>query len=232
MFDDWHNGLEAAARQGSQWGGSAILTIVIILFLLICINFKDCRKLSGKFIEDLRSDRRRNNAFDERSGHESRLTLLTVVQSIVCGGIIVEAAASLHNGTATPGSDNFPGIIAAIALLGAYYIFQLCAYGITGYTFAQSGQTRRWIAALNSTQSLAGFALTVPALVVLFYPGAAAAVAIVGACVYLAARFIFIIKGFTIFYHNIFSPLYFILYLCALEIIPVIYMLKLAMLID
>ncbi|MDE6655263.1 MAG: DUF4271 domain-containing protein [Muribaculaceae bacterium] len=32
----------------------------------------------------------------------------------------------------------------------------------------------------------------------------------------------FIIKGFRIFYHKIWSLLYFILYLCTLEIVPLI----------
>ncbi|MDE5596138.1 MAG: DUF4271 domain-containing protein, partial [Muribaculaceae bacterium] len=41
----------------------------------------------------------------------------------------------------------------------------------------------------------------------------------------------FIWKGFSIFYNNIFSLVYFILYLCALEIIPLIYVFQLALLI-
>ncbi|MDE6240375.1 MAG: DUF4271 domain-containing protein, partial [Muribaculaceae bacterium] len=48
---------------------------------------------------------------------------------------------------------------------------------------------------------------------------------------YLLFRLVFISNGFSIFYRNIFSLVYFILYLCTLEIIPLIYVFKLALLI-
>jgi len=41
---------------------------------------------------------------------------------------------------------------------------------------------------------------------------------------YLVARLIFIIKGIRIFYSNLTSIVYFILYLCAVEIVPVVVM--------
>ncbi|MBR5727625.1 MAG: DUF4271 domain-containing protein, partial [Muribaculaceae bacterium] len=39
---------------------------------------------------------------------------------------------------------------------------------------------------------------------------------------YICARFIFIFKGIRIFYSNLLSILYFILYLCGVEIVPLI----------
>ncbi|MBP3590263.1 MAG: DUF4271 domain-containing protein, partial [Muribaculaceae bacterium] len=40
--------------------------------------------------------------------------------------------------------------------------------------------------------------------------------------IYVSARLIFIIKGFKIFYNGFISLIYFILYLCTLEIVPLI----------
>ncbi len=42
------------------------------------------------------------------------------------------------------------------------------------------------------------------------------------AAIYAASRAVFVVKGFKIFYHKLRSLLYFILYLCTLEIIPVL----------
>lgn len=52
--------------------------------------------------------------------------------------------------------------------------------------------------------------------------------AVIGGVMYLMVRVMFIYKGFRIFYINSFSLVYFILYLCTLEIAPVLMFVKLA----
>ena len=47
-----------------------------------------------------------------------------------------------------------------------------------------------------------------------------------GIVLYIIARVIFICKGFIVFYDNFYSLLYFILYLCTLEIAPIAIMVK------
>lgn len=231
--DDWHSGLEGSARQGSLSGNSGILTIIVILFVAVSMNFKECRKLFTHFVDELRNDKSRENAFDEHSNHETRLTILTIIQFLIYGGIILSGFKMLHSGEtdANTNAYEFGILIKSIALFAAYYVFQLCAYSVLGYTFAGGDGSKRWLRALNASQSLAGVALMIPALILLFYPQMTGTVCIVSAVIYLSARLIFIAKGFSIFYNNIFSLVYFILYLCALEIIPLIYVVKLALLI-
>lgn len=228
--DKWTSGMEGSSRQGSLTGNSGILTIIVIMFVMLSMNFKECRKLFSRFTEDLRSDKKRENAFDERTSHETRLTLLTVTQFIVYAGIILCGAVMIINRTDESYMGNFIRVTKCIGLVAGYYIFQLCAYSLTGYTFAGKKGNKKWIRALNATQSMAGIALMIPALMILFYPGSAASMITTAAIIYIIARLIFIYKGFSIFYKNIFSLVYFILYLCTLEIIPVIYVFKLALL--
>lgn len=101
-----------------------------------------------------------------------------------------------------------------------YYLFQLCAYNAVGYAFTDNEHRRAWIRAFNASQGLLGFALMPAAIVTVFYPVAAMAALWVALALYVVARFLFIVKGFRIFYENFGSLLYFILYLCTLEIIP------------
>lgn len=75
-----------------------------------------------------------------------------------------------------------------------------------------------------ASQALLGLMLTVPALSLIFYPGAAAIVVWVGVALYVIARLLFFSKGFRFFYTNLFSLLYFILYLCTVEIAPILFM--------
>ena len=229
--DQWHLGMEGSSRQGSLNGNSGILTVIVVLFIIICLNFKDCGKLISRFFENLRSDKKRQNVFDEPNNHLTRLTFLTVAQFLVYGGILLCGMSMVLKHADESYIDNFLRLLGSIAIMTIYYLFQLCAYGVTGYTFAGPEGGRRWIRYLNASQSLAGIVLMIPALIVLFYPHLSEIAVIIGGIIYFAARLIFISKGFSIFYNNIFSLVYFILYLCALEFIPLIYVFQLALLI-
>ena len=229
--DNWQSGLEGTARQGSTNGNSGILTIIVVLFVAISLNFKECRKLIIRFADELRNNKRRENAFDEHTNHETRLTLLTFIQYVIYGGIILAGLKISAGRESDINAYDFSTLIKNISLFAGYYLFQVCAYNLTGYIFASGDDRKRWLRAFNASQSLAGIALMIPALILLFYPQSTPVVFIVAAVIYLTARLTFISKGFSIFYNNIFSLVYFILYLCALEIIPLIYVLKLALLI-
>lgn len=229
--DCWTDGIEGSALQNPTSGNSGILTVIVTLFVILSLNFKECKKLFVRFAEELRSNKKRKNAFDEHSNHESRLTVLTIVQYLVYGGIILAGIVTSHNSEIVTNDYEFSTLATAIFIFALYYIFQVCAYEVTGYTFGGTGSGVRWLRSLNASQSLAGLGLIFPALMILFYPQATFAMSIVGCGVYVIARLIFISKGFSIFYNNIFSLIYFILYLCALEIIPVIYLYKVAVLI-
>ncbi len=229
--EPWHNGLDGAARQGSAIGNSGILTMIVVLFVVMALNFKECRKLFKRFYDELINSRRRPNAFDEHSNHETRLTVLTVINFIFYSGLILCGFHAQINDSTELMADDLSLQLLCIAISAGYYLFEVCAYGLLGYTFAGSDGGRRWLRALNASLSLAGLGIMIPALVMLFYPGSTAVALIIAATVYLTARVMFIIKGFSIFYNNIFSLVYFILYLCTLEIIPVIFVLRLALLI-
>jgi hypothetical protein len=60
-----------------------------------------------------------------------------------------------------------------------------------------------------------------PVLVLLMlYPANGKLLLSVAALLYLVGRLVFVIKGFRIFYGNLTSIIYFLLYLCAVEIVP------------
>ena len=134
--DQWHLGMEGSSRQGSLNGNSGILTVIVVLFIIICLNFKDCGKLISRFFENLRSDKKRQNVFDEPNNHLTRLTFLTVAQFLVYGGILLCGMSMVLKHADESYIDNFLRLLGSIAIMTVYYLFQLCAYGVTGYTFA------------------------------------------------------------------------------------------------
>ena len=229
--DSWLHGMEGASRQGSLIGNSSVLSIIVIIFLFISIFFKECKKLLSRFILQMLNYRKHGSGFDEHTALETRLTILMVIQFLIYSGIVLSGATLIFSGKTDSYIGDFRFLINYIGILAVYYIFQLCAYATLGYTFADNNDTRQFLRSFNASQSMCGIALIIPSLMILFYPQELETLTLIGGIIYLLFRLVFISNGFSIFYRNIFSLVYFILYLCTLEIIPLIYVFKLALLI-
>lgn len=238
--DPWLSGMEGEERTVPIGSDSGILSLVTGLLLMMMLIIHRCRKLFGALWQELLGMRRRANAFDDRTSGESSALTLMAVQWSVCAGILLYSALALggaadiasifgvHAPAPTEPKAPFVATAILIGLAMAYYAAQLATYWLLGYVYADPVGRRLYVQGYTASQSLLGFALLIPALVSIFYQGAAPAMVILAALLYVLARIIFIIKGFRIFYRNFGSLLYFILYLCAVEILPLIFVYRLA----
>ena len=227
--DAWLDGIEGASRQTGIGRDSGILTILVLLFVFLALNVRNSRHMFSHFFDELGSFKDRNNAFDEHTSNETRLTLLLIGQFIVCAGILLYVTVTVESRPDDIGI--FTGVARTSGLMAAYYIFQLAAYNTVGYIFTSTERRSAWIAGFNASQSMLGIALIIPVLLAVFYPAADKAVIVIAASLYFIARLLFIVKGFRIFFINFSSLLYFILYLCTLEIIPALFVYKMALII-
>ncbi|MDE6099380.1 MAG: DUF4271 domain-containing protein, partial [Muribaculaceae bacterium] len=216
----WQSGINGNRRQNLSGSDSGLLTILTLIFVALALNFRHCPKIFSNFSSELLSVRRRANVFDEHTTNETRVLILLIIQYVAYLGILLYALAGLGHTLET--SHIFQTTASLMGLAGAYYCFQLCAYNVVGYVFGTPDNRRQWIRGFNASQALAGLTLMIPALITIFYPDAARPTLAVAAVFYIIARAAFIIKGFRIFFTGISSLVYFILYLCTLEIIPVI----------
>lgn len=226
----WQTGLEGTPRTVSIGDNSGVIALVAGMFLLMMMSYKHCRRLFATLGQSLWGMRRRANAFDEHTTNETRTLVLMSLQWCVYVGLLGYSALALFAPwLGMQPAQAFSHTAVLIALAAAYYAAQIVAYNALGFTFSDSAGRRLLLQGFTASQSILGFALIVPALVAIFYPAAAEGAVATGAALYLAARLLFIAKGFRIFYVNFCSLLYFILYLCALEIIPVIAVASIAM---
>lgn len=211
-------GKEPDSRTHLPGYDSGVLCMIIGVFLLLAYNSRHYSTFLKNFSYDLWSVRRTDNSFSVRTFSETGIQMSVVLLACLCEGIIIDAGIS-YFGLSTP-LRTFAqiAILGLIALL--YYLWQLAAYRVVGYVFTDRVSARQWLKGFNASQALLALALVVPALVVLFNPEQAEVVVITGAACYIIARLIFIFKGFRLFYDNFGSLLYFILYLCTLEIVP------------
>lgn len=204
---------------------TGVMGMLIALFLIIALNFRHYSTFIKTFMQNLFTVRTRANAFDDHNTtSEVRVLASLIILGCACQGILLFSIINID----VPGINVFFGVGSATILAILYYLWQLAAYSTVGYVFGSGNQAAQWLKGFNASQSLLSMALVVPALVILFNPDMAEALIYIGAALYLVARIIFISKGFRIFYHQSFSLLYFILYLCTLEIIPPLLMIKAA----
>lgn len=194
----------------------SIGVLVVVTMLLACLGAGAIRRALRSYRTALWSVRRRHNAFDDTHTAPFLASIILAVVTIVFGGL------ALYCAVPESVSPTFAGALCGIVVAGGYYIFQYCAYSIVGYAFGTPSSRSMWLAGFTATMAYTGLALVVPVLLLLFVPQWHQALLWVCGGLFLAGKVIFIGKGFRIFYHQMGSLLYFILYLCALEIIPVL----------
>ncbi len=201
---------EALTRLPGQ--SSVIMAILVALFVGAGCNPSGLRRTMARYRSELLSVRERRNAFDD----DTSGGLGVMRMFLVCGAVIVcGVCASLGAGALTTAA-----ILAGVGLAGAFYVFEYCAYALVGYAFAYKAARARWLSGFSASVALTGVFLFVPTLLLLFFPEWSWWLLPVGAGIFVVFRVVFIYKGFRIFFNGIPSLLYFILYLCTLEIIP------------
>lgn len=221
------HGMPMRERPSLPGYDSGILTLFIVAVMLVSATGRNASTLMGRLGKDLWSLRRRANAFDDNTVGELGGVMALVFLTCVCEGTLVFSWMR-HCGISlsTPLGGPFTLMPLAVGVAMLYYLFQLAAYDIFGYTFTDKVGRMQWLRGFNASQSFLGLGLLVPALAGLFYPAVAPTMCVLGGGMYVAARLLFIIKGLRIFLTDFSSFLYFILYLCTLEIAPIVLIMR------
>ncbi len=214
----WQDGLEPVPRPGHTGHDQGVIAIIVVLMLAMCLSFKNIQRIWGNLTKKLWSTRVRQG-FDDTTGAETRTVALLLSEAIIF--IAVLATAGLALAMPAVFTNNLPTTLRVTAIVAAYFVFQYVAYTTVGYTFASEDGRRLWVQGFTGAMTLLGITLLVPGLITLFYPELTGVAVWIAIALYLLARIMFIRKGFRIFYTNFASLVYFILYLCSLEIIPI-----------
>lgn len=196
---------------------SAIVWGAIILALLV---MPFVGRLWGKFITSLsRHD-------DKLPAAERTLTdrLSQIAAMMVCAlmwAILLYCVAFRIRGGNLALSPGAGVALTAAAALCAM-IGQFLGYRVVGYTFSTQADTDSWIRSLALNYSVLAYWIAFPALGAMFFPALVFTMLWVAVGFLVMFRILLWIKTFRIFYDGPFSILYFFLYLCTLEIVPMV----------
>lgn len=186
-------------------------------------------RLWGKFMTSLTRHE------DTLAAAERTLTdrLAQIVAGLLCclmwGLLLYCVAYKMRGGNLALSPGYGVGLTAAGAV--ACGLIQFVGYRVVGYAFTTSGNTIVWIRSLAIEIAMAGYWMVIPALGAMFYPGLAFSMFWLGAGIFLLLRMALWIKCFRIFYDSPFSIVYFFLYLCTLETVPLLIPVGIALLI-
>ncbi|MDE5628416.1 MAG: DUF4271 domain-containing protein [Muribaculaceae bacterium] len=215
-------GILPTARTVNIGDSSAVSALFMAVMVAACLNAPHIGRALKSYWGQLWSLRRRPNVFDSARSVSTVAAALLATIYIVFGGTL------LHWLPGVPQVASFAALGSGIVLFGAYYVFQLVAYRTVGYAFGSKEQSRQWLNGFSASQAFAALPFIPAALLAVYCPTLRYAMIITGLGIYGLARVIFIAKGFRIFYAGISSLLYFILYLCTLEILPLLVLYSLA----
>lgn len=223
----WEEGLEPLQRVDHPGHRSEVLAAIALITILIIYNFKHLGRLLAFFWEDTVKIRQgRGNVFDERPSSDIPIQIFLILVAIVCGGILLGGFVDLSRGI----HEGVPSVLLrTVGAAAALFVFDYCAYQLVGYTFTTPHGRAEWVRGFTGSMALLGIALTIPASLSVFYPSMLPWAILTGLFAWIIAKILFIIKGFRIFYDNFTGILYFILYLCTLEMIPLLWVYRLSL---
>lgn len=219
-------------------GMSWILTALLALFVIVAVRFRTNSKYLGAMFKDAFEVRERGNVFDETVREESFIVLLNLLWCVSVGILLFtfvewrDSIAKLTGFAGTealqaPGGELSPdkralgmGICSVIVLI--WQVFMSVAYTTVGNVFGDKIHTWMWLTGYLATTGLSTLIFFPLALLAICYPAESVLILEVALGGVIAAKLIFIWKGFRIFFRDFTSWLLFLYYLCSLEIVPLI----------
>lgn len=201
------------------------MSLLLMSMFFIVVSFKSGYMYLENFAHNLFSvRRRRENAFDNHTMGDVRMMTALVLNTCVLEGLLLfyavgHFAPSLWHGMLERVGLN---VWVITALCVGMHLFQLALYALLGYVFGDSTSRHLWLSGFRASQSVLGLLLFPVTALLLLFPSAMEPLLTIAAVLYAAVRIVFVFKGLRIFFNKLSLSLYFILYLCSVEIVPLV----------
>jgi len=212
----------AGRTQTQNMGFILFLVCFFILIYQVGKNAKLLIAMTGKLFGN-----KSQTTPDELFNRQFPNIILFSVQTILLTAIIVYCIAldaGVFKKESPSGMFIFLGF--AVLLLSFFIIYKYITYYFTGYVFFDKEASQRWINTVSSAICLSGIVLFIPALILFYVEEAYIFVVYVILIYYIFVQIIVLYRQFVLFFNKKSSLLYFILYLCTQEIIPLFLLYK------
>ncbi len=220
---------EVRPSNSHNMGMSFILAGLFLLFCILGLRFRNNSKYISALLHNLVEVRERSNVFDETVRETSFIVLLNLLWSCSAGIVL---CALLNYTLPTDPASSFgiqalttkPALCTAICmgLMVLYTCGMALAYLTVGTVFYDAVHAKMWLKGFSASQGLLAIVFFPLALLLLYCPQWWQELLWTALGTFLIAKFVFIWKGFRIFFTQFSSWVLFLYYLCSLEIVPLI----------
>ncbi|MBR5639868.1 MAG: DUF4271 domain-containing protein [Muribaculaceae bacterium] len=198
----------------------------MIMLLISCIFLMTSYRLGRSYISNLGhylfSPKGKDDLFAEHTSSDAHIIIAMIANTCLMGGIMMYYGLLWYNPSLTVALQNsvFLHVLVLTLAMAIFVSLQLLLYRLLGYTFATDSLTDMWVQGFLASQAVLGLLLFPVAVITLVFPSFIKQMVTMAIILYILGRIVFICKGFRIFFNNLSSSIYFILYLCAVEIVP------------
>ena len=201
--------------------GSMLLVLAVIF--VTTVSYRKGYKYVADFFHNISSVRERQNLFEDHTVKETQIMTALTANTCIFGAILLYIAYGFLYHPVEPAATPVFGFVAALSAFTAlFHIAMLGLCWLLGFIFSDKLSTGLWLDGVKASASMLGVMLAPITFAILIFPAFVKTGLIMAIILYFLARIIVIYKAFRIFFNNLQSLLYFILYLCSVEIVPVI----------
>lgn len=214
-------GFQGVAYESNRNLDSGIILLTTLSFLLVAFSFRRGFKYFYTLVRAPFSVKTQKNAFEDKTMNECVILISLILNTCISCGIVLYHALDYGNIIPMWQERAIVPVLICIGGAVALTIGQNIGYRVLGYVFSTKELTRIWVEANNACIALLGLAM-IPVSLLLNIHGVNYMLLIsIAAALFIISRILFSSKGFRIFFDNLHSQFLFILYLCAVEIVPV-----------
>ena len=198
----------------------------MIMFLLSCLFLITSYRLGHVYITNLVhnmfSIKGKDDLYSDHTMSDTRIIIALIVNTCLMEGLLLFYGLSWYNPQLTLAlqSSVFLHVFVLVISAALFITLQLFLCRLIGYTFSNDSLTDLWLSGFLASQAALGLLLFPVAVITLVFPSSIKLMVTIAIILYILGRIVFIWKGFRIFFNNLSSSIYFILYLCAIEIVP------------
>ena len=210
---------------------SWIYLILFTVFFLVCLRVRGNFKFIGAFFRDLVVVRERDNMLDATVKETSFIFLVLLLSGLSIGVVLRHAVAifgtRMHLPAEIPAlglgiEGEFTTTAICMGIACAYIGAMWICYTVVGRVFSDPLHTWLWVRGFTSGTGLGAAVFFPLALLSLAYPGHTSEIAYATFAMLILVKFLFIVKGFRIFFTESSLWVVFLYYLCSLEIVPLV----------
>lgn len=212
-------GFEGIQKNENPSQNDGIFLILLCCFILVATSFRRGIKLFSQPFSISKNNRNLTEMADSSTIIESRLRFILLAQTFAMESIALTFLIHYLKPELTYIGYS-KEILCTTVLAILYYNLQQSAYRILGSIFTEPGVTKQWIDNHASINLSLGIVLFPVIFCMIYLSGFLNIGLLLVTISYILSRIIFIYKGIKIFLRDVYGILYFILYLCALEIMP------------